>query len=160
MKKTFFCSVIISIFLLTGCNMDVKPFVDEKDTYSADLAVNANEYSFIIGKEITTICNQIISQQSNMTNAGDGTNNTRLIRACENSISTINECRYVIQTTRPAIGYENDREGILDSIDAVIGILQDYLSSLESNGTDFSLYIKRLNTEYSILTSYQSVYYN
>lgn len=160
MRKFILGVTLLSLVLMSGCDMDVKPFVDEKDTYSADLAVNANEYSFIIGKEITTICNQIISQQTNMMNVEPGEDNTRLIRACEDSLNTINECRHIIQTTRPAVGYENDREGILSSIDVIKEILQEYIDGLKNSKTDFLSLSRRLNAEYSILTSYQSVYYN
>lgn len=160
MKRAVFI-VAASAVLLTGCGAGVEPFQNENDTYSADLAVNSNEYTFILGKETTNVCSQIVTQQSLIMQLSTGTDTKRYISSCESSIKQINECRQVVQTTRPSVGYENDRETALESIDNVLSILELYKADLLSGKLDgISKYSKQLNVEYSILTSLQSVYNN
>lgn len=163
MRKIFCLFIATLLLAMVGCTEKISTNVEKQiETFGSDLALNAHEYSYILNKEITTVCGILASQMIIVHNVI--INDTSFDRA-ETSIkgarTTVETSLFVIESTRPAISYEDDREEVIDSMNNILNIFDDYEVLLKQENIEAITDIAaRLKTEFNVLTSYQNVYYN
>lgn len=150
-------SVVIIVVILTGRSV---PIQAENDTYSAELSLTPADYMIVLGNEVNTACKVIVSQMSLIKDtAGGKTDKERAVKAAETAKSTIMECREVMSITRPPIGYEGDREAVIESFDNVLAALDGFIAD-SGDIAKTAAYADSLSVEFKILTTLQGVAYN
>lgn len=157
--KKILCSILISGTLLCqGCAKIES--ADPKDGYSTNYAMTAVEYSIFLNKQIGVVENVLMTRMLIAGNVGDGKYGLQNeINSTEESIEKTGEAIDEVTVMMPATGYETDRQNVLDLMEDARLVLEDYLKTLNSGGTDIQEHIDQMEACYVALSGEANSYY-
>ena len=123
--------VLATAFCTVGCGKMVKP--DRGNGYSTQYALSAVEYTVFLSEQTAVVENVLVTRLSMANSVADGTYEaSKEIENTEEALSKIESVKTEVLTTMPAQGYETDRQTMLDQIEDVRLVLENYKSSLSS----------------------------
>ena len=147
---------ICCILLLCGCSVKElaeKNMSAEGVTYSARYAQSPHQYTNFLNKEIEAVTNQLSTQMLLAESVEKGNYNIEeAVLSAEDSIQIIQECIDNVDTMRPPVDYEENRESVLRLMENGKNTVEDYRDAL-LNGDSPEGYAKKMQADFIAITA-------